>query len=225
MGTFPNSEMADPTAGEHAYRQRHYVVAGDHTHFGKSFFGANFDLRTNPTNRSCNRSTGHGRENLDGGVSGQHAHRTSASRASQISPNNVTPGYQLGIVSPASRAATSTTIGSCGVKRYDACSSVSAWRSSSASSTATAPLRRSSDRFVPRSAASRSSRKTRSSSNCTSTSRRPIHHMVTHMCGSPPPAVESAEVLRKITQKHGESEEFVVGLTHPVDQRDPARIR
>jgi hypothetical protein len=32
---------------------------------------------------------------LDGGVSVQHAHRTSASRASQISPNNVTPGYQF----------------------------------------------------------------------------------------------------------------------------------
>jgi hypothetical protein len=174
LGTFTNSEMANPTAGEHAYWQRHYVVAGDRTHFGESFFGANFDLRANPADRSCNRSTGHGRENLDGGVSGQYAHRTSASGTSQISPNNVTSGYQFGIVSPASRAATSTMIGSCGVKRYEACSSVSAWRSSSASRTATAPLRNSSDRFVPRSAASRSSRETRSSSNCTSTSRRPI---------------------------------------------------
>jgi hypothetical protein len=35
--------------------------------------------------------------------------------------------------------------------------------------------------LVPRSAASRSSRATRSSSNCTRTSRRPMNHMVTHM--------------------------------------------
>jgi hypothetical protein len=99
----------------------------------------------------------------------------------RIGPDVVTPAYQFGIVSLASRAATSTTIGSCGVNRYDACSSASAWRISSASRTATAPRRRSSDRLVPRSAASRSSRATRSSSNCTSTSRRAIDHMVTRM--------------------------------------------
>ena len=181
LGTSSKAEMADPAAGEHAYRQRHDVVASDHTYFGESFFRANFDLRANPANCSRNRSAGHGRENLNGSVSSQHAHGTPASGASQIDPENVASGYQFGIVAVASRAATSTMIGSCGVKRYDACSSASARRSSSASSTATAPLRRSSERFVPRSAASRSSRATRSSSNCTSTSRRPMNHMVTHM--------------------------------------------
>jgi hypothetical protein len=173
--------MANPATGEQANRQGHDVVASDHTHFGQSLIRANFDLRANPADRSRDRSACHGRENLNGGIAGQHAHRTPASGASEIGPDDVTPRYQFGIVSLASRAATSTTIGSCGVKRYDACNSLSAWRSSSASSTATAPLRRSSDRLVPCSAASRSSRATRSSSNCTSTSRRPINHMITHM--------------------------------------------
>jgi hypothetical protein len=181
LGTFSKAEMADPAAGEHADRQCHDVVARDHTYFGESFFRSNFDLRANPANCSRNRSAGQRRENLNGSVSCQHAHRTPASGASQIGPDDVAPGYQFEIVSVASRAATSTMIGSCGVKRYDACSSASARRSSSASSTATAPLRRSSERLVPRSAASRSSRATRSSSNCTRTSRRPMNHMVTHM--------------------------------------------
>jgi hypothetical protein len=99
----------------------------------------------------------------------------------RLAQNNVAPNYQLGIVSLASRAAASTTIGSWGVSRYGACNSASARRRSSASSTATARLRRSADRFVPRSAASRSSRATRSSSNCTNTSRRPIDRLVTHL--------------------------------------------
>lgn len=211
--------MADPAAREQAKRQGHDVVASDHTHFGESFFRANFDFRANPANRSRNRSAGHGRENLNGGVSSQHAHRTPASGASEIGPDNVPPGYQFGIVSLASRAATSTTIGSCGVKRYDACSSVSARWSSSASSTATAPLRRSSERLVPRSAASRSSRATRSSSNCTSTSRRPMNHMVTHML-----EVAAAACSRLCHGTAGPRNSNLVSLPRSTGC-DPARIR
>jgi hypothetical protein len=195
--------MADGAAGEQANRKCHDVVASDHTHFGESFFGTNFDLRSYSAHRSRNRSAGHGRENLNGGISRQHTDRTPPSGASQIGPEDVAPGYQFGIVSLAKRAATSTTMGSWGVKRYDAWSSASDLRSSSASSTATAPLRRSSDRLVPRSAASRSSRATRSSSNCTSTSRRPTRHMVTHMSQmSRTPAVRIPTIaLERVNQK------------------------
>src|ERR1700722_17235187 len=181
LGAFSGAEMTNRIAREQAHRKRHDIVASYRTHFGQSFFAANFDLRANPSKRSRNRSARHCRENLDGGISRQYADWSPTRSASQIGPNYVAPGYQLGIVSLAKRAATSTTIGSCGVNRYDAWSSASDLRSSSASRTATAPRRRSSDRLVPRSAASRSSRATRSSSNCTNTSRRPMKHMITHM--------------------------------------------
>jgi hypothetical protein len=68
LGTFSKAEMANPAAGEHAYRQCHDTVAGDHTYFGESFFRANFDLRPNPANFSCNWSAGYSRENLNGSV-------------------------------------------------------------------------------------------------------------------------------------------------------------
>jgi|GEM_PF-5846654 len=215
--------MANPAAGEQGNGQCHNVVASDHTHFGESFFRANFNLRANPANRSRNWSAGHGRENLNGGVSGQHAHRTPASGASEIDPDNVTPGYQVGIIPLASRAATSTTMGSCGVKRYDACSSASAWRSSSASSTATAPLRRSSDRFVPCSTASRSSRATRSSSNCTSTWRRPMDHMVIHMHEHTATAgsLECDGRQSLPTREYGAPEEFDFSNFPSIDRERP----
>jgi hypothetical protein len=185
--------MADPVTGEQVIRQRHDVVTSDHANFGESFLRSNFNFRANPANRSRYWGTRHGRENLNGSVSSQHAHWTPASGPTKIGPDDVPSGYQFGIVSLASRTAASSTIGSCGVERYDACSSASARRSSSASSTATAPLRSSSDRFVPCSTASRSSRATRSSSNCTRTSRRPINHMVAHMLELPPlPALKTA---------------------------------
>jgi len=117
FGTLSEAEMANPAAGEQANGQCHDVVASDDTRFGESFFRANFNLGANPANRSRNRSTGHGRENLNCSVSSQHAYRTPAGGTSQIGPDDVTPGYQFGVVSLASRAATSTTIGSCGVKR------------------------------------------------------------------------------------------------------------
>src|ERR1019366_590778 len=69
LGTFSNAEMADPAAGQQRNRQSHDVVASDHTHFGQPFFGANFDLRSNPPNSSRNRGAGDSREDLYGRVS------------------------------------------------------------------------------------------------------------------------------------------------------------
>lgn len=117
LGTLPKAETANGGAGEKAQGQRHDVVARDHTRFGQSFFGPDSNFRTYPANRSRNRSARQGRENFDGCISRQYAHRAPASRAPQVGPDDVAPGYQFGIVSLASRAATPTTIGSWGVKR------------------------------------------------------------------------------------------------------------
>ena len=80
--------------------------------------------------------------------------------------------YQGGPVRAARRAADRSNAGSGGRRRYAAMSSRSAAARSSASITTRAPRRRSSERFVPRDEAIRSRSRTRSSSNCTSTSRR-----------------------------------------------------
>jgi len=123
---FCEAERTDSAARQHGYGQCHDVVARDDAHLGKSFSRTNLHLRSDAANRSRNRSAGDGRENLNGGVSSQHAHETSPDGESQIDPNNVASRYQFVIVSAASRAATSTMTGSCGVNWYAACSSTSA---------------------------------------------------------------------------------------------------
>lgn len=69
LGTFSKAEMADAAVGQQRNRQSHDVVASDHTHFGQPFFGANFDLRSNPPNSSRNRGAGDSRKDLYGRVS------------------------------------------------------------------------------------------------------------------------------------------------------------
>lgn len=112
LGSLSGVEMAHPTAGQQRNRHSHDVVARDHAHLGQPLFGADFDLRSNPPNGSSNRNADDGREDLYGRVSSQDAHWTPTSGTSHIGPENVAPGYQLGIASVASRAATSTIIGS-----------------------------------------------------------------------------------------------------------------
>ena len=139
------------------------------------------DLRADAADRPAERRAGHGQQHVDRRVPREHAHGATAGGMAQVGPDNVAPGYHRGTVCAASRTAASTTSGSWGMRRYAAWSSRSACRTSSASKSANAPRRRSSDRLVFRSLAKRSNLATRSSSSCTNTSRRATKHMLTPM--------------------------------------------
>ncbi len=150
------------------------VVATDDTRFGKAVLGTKFYFRSDAANRSRDGSARDRCEHFDCCVACEHADRTAASGRSEVCPVDVVAGYHAGAVFAASRRADSTRAGSAGCRRYANFSARSAVARSSASRTAWAPRRISSERLVPRSAASASRRSTRSSSSWTSTSRRAI---------------------------------------------------
>jgi hypothetical protein len=165
-------EVADRFVVEVVERDGDDVVAADDTRLGKSVLAAELDFRSDTSNGAGDRCAGDCGEHFDRRVAGQQADGPTTSGRSEIGPVDVVASYHAGAVSAASRLADRTSAGSAGCRRYAARSSRSAAASRSASSTAWAPRRNSSERLVPRSVASASSCSTRSSSSCTSTSRR-----------------------------------------------------
>ena len=78
--------------GEHA-------VAVNHTGFRKPLGGTDFDLKPNPANRACNRSTSHCVTNRNCGIAGENADRPPSSRLAEIRPENVVSSYHVGATS------------------------------------------------------------------------------------------------------------------------------
>jgi len=97
--------------------QCHQAVAADDTGFRQSLIGSDFDLGANPSCRPGDRGTRHSREHLDGGVSGEHAHRPTTGGRTEFRPEDVASLYHSGTVSAASRAAARIRSGSCGIRR------------------------------------------------------------------------------------------------------------
>jgi hypothetical protein len=98
-------------------RDREQVVAADHTDLGQALLGAHLHLRANPPDRPGYRRTRHRLEHRDRRVPGQHAYRPPTSRWPEVGPVQLPARYHPGAFSAASRAATVTIAGSCGVRR------------------------------------------------------------------------------------------------------------
>lgn len=147
------------------------VVAVDHCSTGETLLGPYIHFGCDPSDDPGYGCACHLVQNRNRGIPGEDTYRPSTSRRPEVCPDDVVASYQSGAVSAASRRDASSSAASGGCFVYASMSLSSARAHSSASRTAKAARRRSSERLTSVRFASSSSLATRSSSSCTSTSR------------------------------------------------------
>jgi len=91
-------EVADGLIVEGVERDGDDVVTTDDARFGQAVFSTEFDFGSDSTDGACDGRTGHRGQDRNGGISGQHAHRSATSRRTEVSPEDVVASYHAGVV-------------------------------------------------------------------------------------------------------------------------------
>jgi len=165
LGSRTRVEVAHTIAIKGGLGHGDQVVAVDHRVIGQTVLGPHLHFRGDSADGPGYRCACQSVENGDRSVPCDDTYRPSARRRPEVGPDDVVSGYHSGAVSAASRCDASSSAASGGCFVYAAMRRSSARAHRSASRTATAPRRISSDLLSPTRRANSSSLATRSSSS------------------------------------------------------------